>query len=75
VDDVVFDGFLERYGLTFSEEQRCAAFEFKDALNRYLEATAQHLDPVETLADPRWDVVRQRAMAFVVAFAGKWPVV
>ena len=55
VDDVVFDGFLEDYAPTFSEEQREAAFGFRDALNNYCELTPQNLNPEETLADPRWD--------------------
>jgi hypothetical protein len=73
VDDAVFGGFLEHYTATFSEEQRGAAFGLRDALNDYCELTPQHLDPAETLADPRWDFVRQRAAAFVAAFSKKWP--
>jgi hypothetical protein len=73
VDDVVFDGFLERYLPTFSQEQREAALGFRDALHHYYEITPQHLDPAETLADPRWDFVRQKAAAFVAAFSSKWP--
>jgi hypothetical protein len=73
VDDVVFEGFLERYTPTFSREQREAAFGFRDALNDYCERTPQNLDPAATLADPRWDFVRQKGAAFVAAFSEKWP--
>jgi hypothetical protein len=73
VDDVVFDGFLERYIPTFSEEQREAALGFREALNHYCEITPHHLDPAETLADPGWEVVRQKASGFVAAFSKKWP--
>jgi hypothetical protein len=73
VDDVVFDGFLENYTPTFSEEQREAAFGFRDALHNYCELTPQNLNPAETLADPRWDFVRQKAAAFIAAFSKKWP--
>jgi hypothetical protein len=73
VDDVVFEGFLERFTPTFSKEQQEAAFGFRDALNEYCERTPQHLDRAETLADPGWDFVRQKAAAFVAAFSQKWP--
>jgi hypothetical protein len=73
VDDVVLDGFLDGYASTFSDEQRIAAFGFRDALNKYCQLTPQHLDAAETLADPRWNAVRQRAAAFVAAFTEKWP--
>jgi hypothetical protein len=73
VDDVVFEGFLEHYTATFSKEQREAAFGFRNALNNYCELTPQNLDPAETLADPRWHLVRQKASAFVAAFSKKWP--
>jgi hypothetical protein len=73
VDDAVFEGFLERYALTFSDEQREAAFGFRDAFTNYCDSTPQHLDPAETLADPRWDFVRQKAAAFILAFSYKWP--
>lgn len=69
VDVVVFDGFLERYTPTFSEEQREAALGFRDALNHYCEITPDHLDPALTLADPGWDLVRQKAAALVAAFS------
>jgi hypothetical protein len=72
VDDVVFEGFLENYTPTFSGEQREAAFGFRDALNNYCELTPQNLNPGETLADPRWDFVRQKASAFIAAFSKKW---
>jgi len=73
LDDVVFDGFLERYTPTFSAEQREAALGFRDALNQYCDITPHHLDPGKTLADPRWDFVRRKAAALVAAFSKKWP--
>ncbi len=71
MDDAVFDGFLGDYATTFSEEQRTASLGLRDALNHYRQATPQHLDAAETLADPRWDGVRQKAVAFINAFANK----
>lgn len=72
-DDCVFETFLEQYGESFFEEQRGAAFGLRDALNAFCDATPQFLDPAATLADPRWELVRQRAAEFVCAFEGKWP--
>jgi hypothetical protein len=72
-DDCVFDLYIEQYGESFSGEQRNAAFGLRDALNAFCDATPQVLDPAATLADPRWQLVRQHAAEFVCAFKGKWP--
>jgi hypothetical protein len=72
-DDCVFDLFLEKYAPTFSEEQRTAAFGFRETLNDLCHATPQALDSAATLVDPRWDQVRHKAAEFVCAFEGKWP--
>ncbi|HLJ78484.1 MAG TPA: hypothetical protein VKT75_13765 [Acidobacteriaceae bacterium] len=72
-DDGVFELFLEQYARTFSEEQCQSAFDLRDTLNAFCGATPDVLDPMETLRDPRWQVVRQKAAAFIDAFAGKWP--
>jgi hypothetical protein len=73
VDDVVFEGFLEQYASTFSEEQRQAASGFRDTFNEYCDSTPHHLDPAETLLDQRWDFVRHKAAVFVAAFTNTWP--
>ena len=72
-DDCVVDVFLEQYGESFSVEQHAAAFGLCDALNAFCDATPQVLDPAATLADPRWELVRQKATEFASAFEGKWP--
>lgn len=72
-DDCVFDLFLEQYGEGFSGEQRVAAFGVRDALKAFCDGTPQVLEPAVTLADPRWELVRQKATEFVCAFEGKWP--
>lgn len=72
-DDCAFDLFLEKYAASFSEEQRTAAFGFRDTLNDLCNATPKTLDSAATLADPRWELVRQKAVEFVGAFEGKWP--
>ena len=73
VDDCVFEGFLNEYASTFSEEQRGAAFALRDELNRFCDATPPSLDPVQVLVDQRWESIRQRATTFIQAFKGKWP--
>jgi hypothetical protein len=71
-DDCVFEGFIEEYSHTFSKEQSRTAFDLRDELNGYSDATPQWLDPAEVLADPRWESIRQKAIAFVAAFKDKW---
>jgi hypothetical protein len=73
-DDCVFEGFLDEYGSTFTEEQRSTAFELRSEINHYSDSTPPFLDPTEVLADPRWESIRQKAAAFVAAFKGKWPI-
>lgn len=72
-DDGVFELFLDQYAGTFSEEQRRSAFDFRDTLNAFCDATPDVFNPVETLGDPRWQLLRQKGAAFIDAFAGKWP--
>jgi hypothetical protein len=73
LDDCVFDGFMGKYASTFSDEQREAAFQFKDELTLYCAITPQHLESADVLADPRWERVRQKAAAFLMVFRDKWP--
>lgn len=73
LDDCVFDGFIEKYLSTFSDEQRTAAIQFQSELAHYCEITPQHLEPADVLVDPRWETVRQKAAAFLTAFEDKWP--
>jgi hypothetical protein len=72
LDDVVLDGFIKNFNLTFSEPQREAAFGFQSAINEYCNATSTCLDPAETLADPRWWSIRQKAEQLIAAFKGTW---
>jgi len=74
IDDCVFDGFLEKYDPSFSEDQRTAAAAFRDYLSYYCDSTPGGLDPVQVLKDPKWAELRERAAAFVLAFRDKWPV-
>jgi hypothetical protein len=73
LDDCVFEGFIEEYSPTFSEEQSRTALDWRDELSRYSDATPQWLDPAEVLADPRWESIRHKAAAFVAAFKDRWP--
>jgi hypothetical protein len=72
-DDCAFELFVEEYASTFSEEQRQTALGLRDEMISYCAATPSYLDPVEVLADPRWESIRQKAAAFVAAFKEKWP--
>lgn len=74
VDDVVFDGFVEQFAATFSQEQRRAAFDLKNELKAYCDATPRRRKAAEVLSDERWDAIRQRAAEFIKAFRDKWPV-
>lgn len=73
VDAFILDGFIDEFSLTFSENQRNAAVEFRDELSDYCDQTPQNLEPAVVLADPRWEAMREKAAAFVVAFKDKWP--
>jgi hypothetical protein len=73
-DDSVFEGFLEEYASSFSTEQRRIAFDLRNTMNSYCDATSSYLDPKEVLADPRWEAIRQKASAFVHVFKGNWPI-
>jgi len=74
-DDSNLELLIDEFGSTFSEEQRGAAFELRDDINRYCEATPPHLNPAEVLADPRWEAIRHKAAAFAAAFRDKWPAI
>lgn len=73
IDGYVLNGFIEKFSATFSEDQRSAALEFRDELSDFCDNTPDNLDPATVLADTRWDVVRQKATAFVKAFKDRWP--
>jgi hypothetical protein len=73
MDDYVFEGFLEKYAATFSEDQRVAGLSFQDYFNHYCDTTPASLDPAEVLKDSRWERLRERPAAFVRAFRDKWP--
>jgi hypothetical protein len=74
-DDSVFEGFLEKYASTFSEEQCAAAFALRDSISAYCSETDDFLDPAEVLRDPRWQSIRENAVQFADAFKdGKWSV-
>jgi hypothetical protein len=57
---------------TFSEQQRHAIRSFQLAIEEFCGSTPTWLDPAETLADPRWWFMREKAEALVVAFRGQW---
>jgi hypothetical protein len=74
MDDSVFEGFLEKFGATFSLAQATTATALCDAVNAFCNpAPDDFLNPAEVLADPRWHDIRQKARSFISAFEGQWP--
>jgi hypothetical protein len=73
LDDCVLDGFIEQFAGSFSPAQADAAIAFRDQVNEYCRASPMHLEPRDVLADPAWEVVRNKASDFVGAFRGNWP--
>ena len=65
LDDYVLDGSIEQFAETFSPVQSRAVVAFRDEVNRYCKATPQRLKPRDVLADPAWEIVRQKALDFV----------
>ena len=73
LDDVVLDGFIAKFDGSFSEEQRRAIHDFQHEVEGFCESTQQWLDPAQTLADPRWRSIQDKARALVAAFRERWP--
>jgi hypothetical protein len=67
-DDCAFEKFLSEYASTFSADQHRAAFELRDEISSYCDATPQILIRAEVLADPRWESIGRKAAAFRDAF-------
>jgi len=72
-DDCVFEGFLEQFNDTSSEEQRRTALAFRDSMNSWTENNPGFADNAKTLRDAQWEAVRKSARAFICAFTGQWP--
>jgi len=73
LDDSVLDGFIEQFAESFSPAQAKAAVEFRDEVDRYCRTTSQHLEAKKVLADPAWEILRNKASYFIKAFKGSWP--
>ena len=73
LDDSVLDGFIEQFAESFSPAPAKAAVEFRDEVDRYCGTTSQHLEAKEVLADPAWEILRNKASDFVKAFKESWP--
>lgn len=73
LDDFVLDGFVEQFAESLSSAQLEAVTAFRNEVDRYCRSTPQDLEPIDVLADPAWEVVREKASNFVLAFKGKWP--
>jgi hypothetical protein len=73
LDDVVLDGFISKFDGSFSEQQRRTIHDFQREVDMFCGSTPQWLDPAQTLADPRWRSIQEKALALVTAFKGRWP--
>jgi hypothetical protein len=73
VDDYGLGGFIEAFASTFTKRQEIAASQFQDEIERFCAAAPQSLDPRAVLVDPKWEIVRKRADAFIAAFKDHWP--
>jgi hypothetical protein len=72
-DDSLLELYIEEYGKALPRAQAEAVTALRDELNHYCDATPKNLDPVQVLADPRWEIVRSKARSFVAAFESKVP--
>jgi hypothetical protein len=45
----------------------------KPEVDRYCRTTSQHLEAENVIADPAWEIVRNKASDFIEAFKGSWP--
>lgn len=68
-DDCQFELFIQQHGSSLNFHQLAAAIALRDAMDGFNKETPEHLDPVATLADPRWQSIRNRAAEFVQAFS------
>ncbi len=73
LDDCALPEFIERFSETFTAEQALAIGRFRDEVAAYIQATPQHLEPADVLADPGWESVRAAAAQFALSFHEKWP--
>lgn len=62
------DRFFAEYGKTFTSGQMQVWNDFRSLLERYYDKMPLRPDPRQVLDDPGWDLVRQAAQRFVVAF-------
>jgi hypothetical protein len=71
MEDCTADLFFETYGKMLTEEQMQCWHDLKGQLTSYYDRMSLYPDPAQVLNDPAWEVVRQAAARFVVAFNGK----
>jgi hypothetical protein len=71
LDDLAFDLFFEMYSKGFTPVQLTAWKEFETRLEDYEKKMPKYPDARVVLDDPQWQVVREAAAKFVVAFEQK----
>jgi hypothetical protein len=66
-DDSMIEEFLKMHAKDLTENQRSAGRELVRQMNQYADVTPDHLDPIMTFDDPRWEDIRRSALSFVTA--------
>lgn len=70
MEDCTPDLFFKTYGEGLSKEQLQCWSDLKSRLRSYYDRMPLYPEPAEVLDDPEWDLVRQAAAKFVLAFNG-----
>ena len=68
LEDLAFDLFFQIYSHTFTAEQQSAWKEFKTAVDHYETKLPRYPDSQRIIDDPEWQLVRDAAARFVIAF-------
>lgn len=70
MEDCTPDLFFERYREILDDAQLQSWCELRSRLMQYYDRMPLHSEPDQVLNDPAWEVVRQAAGSFVLAFTG-----
>jgi hypothetical protein len=68
-----FDDFFKTYSGGFTSEQVTAWNQFKETFEEYGDKLPSYPEPRMVIDDPDWQLVREAAARFVIAFEKKHP--
>jgi hypothetical protein len=71
LDDLAFDLFFDMYSKDFTPDQLNAWYQFKKLLEEYEKRMPKYPDAHRVFHDPDWQLVRDAAARFVMAFGQK----